>query len=255
MEYRIDHIDREKSSFIVNGQKRYKRPGTELMPKSITIHSTGNPRSTPQNERDWLMNPNNKRWASWHVCVGDSYAIEAIPINERALHAGHAKGNTESIGIEMVETGDRQKVISNTVKLTAELLRKCNLTTDDVVRHYDWSKKNCPRILNYEGWKGWIKFKVLLKAEMEGVDNMDEAKIIEILGKEIQKSLYPSSVTPGLGAWAKPNYINLNARGVAVAEERFNDVVTRGELFALLARLTEPETLLNLVEHAKNNAK
>lgn len=255
MNYIIEHIDRNKSSFIHPklGYRVYKRPGTHLVPKSITIHSTDNPRSTPQNERDWLMNPSNKRWASWHICVGDSYAIEAIPLNERALHAGHSRGNTESIGIEMVETGNRQKVICNTVKLTAKLLKQFNLTTNDVVRHYDWSKKNCPSILNYSGWKGWVEFKTLLRLEIEGDKNMSEEKIRKIVGEEIQKALYPSSVTSGLGAWSKPNFINLNARGIKVNEERFNDVVTRGELFALLARITEPKTLLNVIDHAENS--
>ena len=65
-----------------------KRSGRKITASTLTIHSTDNPNSSAQNERDWLVNPDNHRAASWHVCVDQREAVMAIPLDERALHAG-----------------------------------------------------------------------------------------------------------------------------------------------------------------------
>ena len=109
-----------------------KRGGKRINPTSITIHATANPKSTAQNERDWLVNPGNQRTASWHYVVGDNIIIEAIPPTERAWHAGNSTGNNTSIGIEMVETGNRKKVIENTIKLVKHLQKQFNISDDNV---------------------------------------------------------------------------------------------------------------------------
>lgn len=55
-----------------------------------------------------------------------------------------------------------------TIRLVKYLQKEFDIKDDNVVRHYDWTKKNCPRILNYNNWQGWIEFKSLLRSE----DNM-----------------------------------------------------------------------------------
>jgi N-acetylmuramoyl-L-alanine amidase len=143
------------------------RKGTKMKPSSITIHSTGNNSSTAKGERGWLTNPSNTRIASWHYVVGEDIIIQAIPDNEVAFHAGNATGNTTSIGIEMVHTGDRNKVLANTMDLVIMLMNKHKIGIDKVVRHYDWTKKNCPAILNLDNkWTGWTKFKSDLKLKL-----------------------------------------------------------------------------------------
>ena len=95
-----------------------------MSPQYITIHSTGNPKSTAMNERAWLTNPNNNVTASWHICVDEKEAVEAIPLNEVAWHAGDGgsgTGNRRSISIEICESGDRAKTLENAIKLTANL--------------------------------------------------------------------------------------------------------------------------------------
>ena len=72
-----------------------KRPGTKIKAEYITVHSTANERSTAQNERDWLVNPSNKRKASWHIAVDEKQAVEAIPLNEIAYHAGNREGTIQ----------------------------------------------------------------------------------------------------------------------------------------------------------------
>ena len=114
--YIVDHIPRNTPY--------NRRPGLPMSPQYITIHSTGNPKSTAMNERAWLTNPNNNVTASWHICVDEKEAVEAIPLNEVAWHAGDGgsgTGNRRSISIEICESGDRAKTLENAIKLTANL--------------------------------------------------------------------------------------------------------------------------------------
>lgn len=149
MNYKIQHIPINKT----------KRPGKKIKVEYITIHSTANERSTAQNERSWLVNPSNKRIASWHIAIDEREAIEVIPLDEIAYHAGNKEGNNKSIGIEICESGDREKTIRNAVKLVAKMLQEEGWGVDRLKRHFDWSGKNCPRIFNYNDWEGWAKFK------------------------------------------------------------------------------------------------
>lgn len=122
-------------------------------------------------------------------------------------------------------------------------------------RHYDWSGKNCPRILNYNNWQGWIEFKSLVKIELEGgIDMVTEERVKEIVKEEIELAIKPSIEKGSPDShWTNDNFVNLNARGIEITERRYDDLITRGEIFALLARLTEPKTLIGLIEHARDN--
>lgn len=144
------------------------RPGINMTPTTITIHSTGNPKSSAKNERAWLSNPANDRIASWHVCVDENEAYEAIPLSEVAFHAGNAAGNSTSIGIEICESGDRKNTVDNAVKLVAQMLNERSWGVAKLKRHYDWIGKNCPRIMNEDGkWTGWHEFKKAVEKELK----------------------------------------------------------------------------------------
>ena len=149
MIYKVQHIPISKD----------KRPGIKIIPEYITIHSTGNPKSTALNERNWLVNPNNNRVASWHIVVDEKEIIEAIPLDEMAYHSGSKEGNQKSIGIEICESGNRKKTLDTAVKLVAEILMVKNWGIEKLFRHFDWSGKNCPSIFNYNNWEGWEEFK------------------------------------------------------------------------------------------------
>lgn len=136
-----------------------KRTRIPMTPMYITVHSTANSNSTAKNERGWLTNPTNTTETGFHYVVDDREAIEVIPPNEVAWHAGDGRGqgNMASIGVEICESGDRQKTLENAIKLVQHLMKTHNIT--NVVRHYDWSKKNCPRILNTDSkWTLWNDF-------------------------------------------------------------------------------------------------
>lgn len=208
MSYIVNHIPKSNS----------KRPGKKIVPKYITIHSTGNKKSTAQNERDWLTNPSNTRTASWHIVVDEKGAIEAIPLNEIAYHAGDRTGNNTSIGIEMCESGNRNKVLDNTVKLVAKMLYDRKWGIDRLKRHYDWSGKNCPRILNYNNWKGWELFKFNVNKELT---------ILKQRGGNVSKH-EPSNWAKEDWEWAKRNKITDGSRP--------KDNATREEIIAMIRR-------------------
>lgn len=151
-----------REQFIEKGKRR---PGMMIEPTSLTIHSTGNPKSTAQNERDYLASQHNTSSTSWHVCVDQKEAIQAIPFDEKAHHAGGTgEGNMSSIGLEICESGDREKTFRNAIIVTAQILDRFGWTVENMKQHHDWNGKNCPRILRDTGRWEWFKEEV--KKEM-----------------------------------------------------------------------------------------
>lgn len=165
------------------------RPRGSYTITSITIHSTGNPTSTVEGERKWLDNPSNTRSAAWHYIVGEGVIIQAIPDNEEAWHCGSSYGNKHSIGIELTESGNREGVIDTGAEFVAYLLKKYNLSIKDVKRHFDWTGKNCPRILIDKNYikqnKDWNYFLEKVKKYMDGDEMVEKIRII-VDGKEVE---------------------------------------------------------------------
>ena len=124
-------------------------PDTKITTRTITIHNTGNIGAPAKNNHNYMKNCNKtgERTASWHFTVDDQYIYQAIPTNKKAWHAGNAKGNNESIGIEicMFNDAERQrKAYENAIELVKILMAYYNFDSSKVVRHYDYSKKSCP---------------------------------------------------------------------------------------------------------------
>ena len=212
MNYIIDHIPRSTPC--------NRRPGLAMVPQYITIHSTGNPKSTARNERAWLTNPANKVTASWHICVDEKEAVEAIPLNEVAWHAGDGgsgTGNRKSIGIEICESGDRQRTLQNAVKLVTKLLKERGWGVDKLRRHYDWNKKICPRIFYDSGkWTAWEQFKQAVQKELTGGGTVTPDKN------------QPSAWAKEAWEWAKKEGITDGTRP--------KDTMTREEMVTMLHR-------------------
>lgn len=157
VKYEVDHIPVGK-----------KRTGRSMNPTTLTIHSTGNANSTARGERGWLTNPDNTSSTGFHIVVDENRAIEVIPFDETAYHAGDGgsgPGNTTSIGLEICEPGDRLKTLENAAYLAAKILNDYGWGTDKLRQHYDWSRKNCPQILrdptsrggeSYQTWDWFV---------------------------------------------------------------------------------------------------
>lgn len=160
-----------------------RRPGLAMSATTITIHNTANPSSTARNERNWLTNPSNSATASYHIVVDQKEAIECIPLNEVAWHAGDGSGagsgNRTSIGIEICESGDYGATLDNAAQLAAAMLKERGWGTDRLRRHYDWSGKNCPRLMNADGsWGGWDDFVERVGRVMKEEEEVEEEPML-----------------------------------------------------------------------------
>ncbi|WP_138751844.1 peptidoglycan recognition protein family protein [Paenibacillus sinopodophylli] len=164
---------------IPKGTANNRRPALSMAATTITIHNTGNPSSSAKNERAWLTNSTNTRTASFHIVVDQLGAIECLPLNENAWHAGDgsgsASGNCTSIGIEICESGDYAKTLDNAVELVASMLKVRGWGVDRLRRHYDWSGKICPRKMYDEGkWTGWTGFKARVATKLQPTKEEDQ---------------------------------------------------------------------------------
>ena len=143
-----------------------------MTPKYITIHNTANDASA-NNEVSYMINNNYE--VSFHYAVDDKEAVQAIPENRCAWHAGDGAagtGNRYSIGIEICysKSGGNRFIQAekNAAYLTATLLKKYGWGIDRVKRHYDWSGKRCPhRTMDM----GWQRFLNMVQAELNKLKN------------------------------------------------------------------------------------
>lgn len=129
---------------------KYSRPGIKLdKVTKIAVHYVGNPKSTAKNNRDYFENlkDTHSRYVSAHFVIGlDGEIIQCLPLNEWSYCTNQANGY--SISIECCHpdaTGKFNAATENSlVELCAYLCKKFGLTSDDVIRHYDVTGKQCP---------------------------------------------------------------------------------------------------------------
>ena len=126
-----------------------RRSQRKMTVEYITIHSTGNPASTAQNEADNVCNNSPEKQVSFHWVADEDNIISTLPDNEVGWHAGDGTGagNYKSIGVEICESGDRKQTLLNAVELVKSLMSLHKIDIDHVVQHNHWSGKDCPRIL------------------------------------------------------------------------------------------------------------
>lgn len=126
----------------------------------IAIHWVGNAGSSAKNNRDYFNNSGVS--ASSHYIVGlDGEIIRCVPEDEIAYTTNSA--NSYSIGIENCHpdwTGKfNDKTYNSLVELCADLCKRYKLNPlDDLIRHYDVTKKCCPKWF-VDNPKEWNKFK------------------------------------------------------------------------------------------------
>lgn len=152
----------------------YSRPGIERDADEITgivIHYTANPGSTAQQNRDYFegLKDSGSTYASSHFIIGlEGEIIQCIPTSEIAYASNDR--NSDTIAIECChedETGEfNDETYESLVHLTAWLCGRFDLTTDDVIRHYDVNGKECP-LYYVEHEDAWEQFKDDVDAYIE----------------------------------------------------------------------------------------
>ena len=142
----------------------YSRPGTELAEvKGIVVHYTANPGTTAMQNRDYFagLAETHTTSASSHFIIGlEGEIVQCIPCSEIAYAT--KERNADTIAIECCIEDDTGKFNTKTyqslVELTTWLMGRYELGTDDVIRHYDVTGKNCPKYY-VENGSAWRMFK------------------------------------------------------------------------------------------------
>ena len=150
----------------------YSRPGTALEKvNGIVIHYTANPGTTAKQNRNYFngLKDSKKTKASAHFVIGlEGEIVQCIPCNEIAYASNDR--NSDTISIECCHpdaTGKfNQETKDTLIHLTAWLMGRYGLTTDDVIRHYDVTGKKCP-LYYVEHEDEWKKFKEEVDAYIE----------------------------------------------------------------------------------------
>lgn len=144
--------------------------GTNLK-KYLTIHETANKSkgADAQAHANLQKRPGNYQ-ASWHWQVDDTQAIQSYRHSAKCWHAGNAKGNAESIGVEICVNSDGNwaQTRANAVKLAAKILREEKIPVERMVQHNYWSGKNCPTNLRANNNAQWNQFVADVKKELQG---------------------------------------------------------------------------------------
>lgn len=147
----------------------WSRPQTRLKKvDGIVIHYTANPGSTAMQNRDYFENlpETQEAQASSHFVVGiEGEVVQCIPTSEWSYASNQR--NFDTISIECCHPDDSGEFTDETynsvVQLAGFLCRRFNLTSDDVIRHYDVTEKLCP-LYYVEHEDAWIQMKADIQA-------------------------------------------------------------------------------------------
>ena len=150
----------------------YSRPGIALEKiNGIVIHYTANPKSTAKQNRDYFegLKDSHETKASSNFVVGlNGEIVQCIPTWEVAYASNDR--NYDTVSIECChpdETGQfNTATYDSTVKLTAWLCTRFGLTSDQVIRHYDVTGKDCPKYY-VENPDAWIQMKSDIAAQIQ----------------------------------------------------------------------------------------
>ena len=148
------------------------RGGEEI--KYIVIHDTGNTSKGAGADNHFLFFNAADRQSSAHYFVDGKQILRVIKDEDKSWAVGDGGGkygitNENSISIEMCinSDGDFNKTYLNTLNLTKNLMNKYSISIENVVRHYDASRKICPNIWKENNWEKWNRFK-------EDLNNLDK---------------------------------------------------------------------------------
>lgn len=138
----------------------YSRPGVPLESvNAIVIHYVGNPGTTAQQNRDYFASlaETGEESVSSHFVIGtDGAIIQCIPLDEKSYCSNHR--NSDTISIECCHPDAEGCFTQETIDALAFLVRYLadgyGLSSEDVIRHYDVTGKECPKyyVVHEDAW-------------------------------------------------------------------------------------------------------
>lgn len=132
--------------------------------KYLVFHYTGNKGDTAENNARYFNEGN--RGASAHYFVSDKEIYQVVEDDRASWAVGDGNGkygitNSNSLNVEMCCWSDgtiSEKTENNALELGRYLMKKHGISMENVVRHYDASRKNCPNWSD-NNWERWNNFK------------------------------------------------------------------------------------------------
>jgi len=167
----------------------------------IVIHYVGAV-SSAKNNVDYFYNNNVGKSA--HYFVDEKEIWQSVEDKDIAWHCGaevyyNACRNSNSIGIEMCCKRNTQgelyiddRTIQNTIELVKILMEKYNVVIENVVRHYDVTRKICP-VPFVEEEVLWDNFKRRLMG-MEITDVIEALDYLEEKGKVTNREYWEKAI-------------------------------------------------------------
>lgn len=129
----------------------------------IVVHYTANPGSTAQQNRDYFesLKDSQETSVSSNFVIGlEGEIIQCVPTAEMAYASNNR--NIDTVSIECCHPDESGRFTDATykslVQLVAWLSQKFGLDTNDIIRHYDVTGKDCPKYF-VEDEEAWIQFK------------------------------------------------------------------------------------------------
>lgn len=139
--------------------------------KYIVIHYTAGDGDTARDNGLYFQREGGLG-ASAHWFVDEKNAVLSVPEEFVAWHCGgnvyiHPEcRNGNSIGVELCSDKDKdgfyyftEKTVENAVTLVRELMKKHDVSPENVIRHHDVTGKNCPAPFVGAGQDQWLIFK------------------------------------------------------------------------------------------------
>ena len=191
---------------------KYSRPQIPLKEvKKIAVHYVGNPNTSALANRNYFENcKEGGRYVSSHYIVGlKGEVIQCIPTDEWSYCTNQANGY--SISIETCHPRSdgvfNDSTYISLCELCAMLLKKFNLTTNDLIRHYDITQKTCPLHWTPTKYQSeavatarWNRFKQDVQTVMNG-GKVTRNNTVDITEASI-KNTKPATSTPNSNASA-----------------------------------------------------
>ncbi|GIM28764.1 hypothetical protein CPJCM30710_14300 [Clostridium polyendosporum] len=158
---------------VINGIKVNKQlininylADVTIVPQYIVIHDTDNRQfgSNAMANRNYFANDPEAK-ASAHYTVDQSNIIQVLEDTWYGWHVGDGDNplvsNLNTIGIELCVNPDNNfdKTLENGIALTKYLMEKYKIPASNVIRHYDVSRKICPKMMIEDRPDLWVYFK------------------------------------------------------------------------------------------------
>ena len=190
----------------------------------LVIHFTANDGDSAKNNADYFAR--EAPGASAHFFVDEREIWQSVQEKDIAWHCG-TRGmyfhpycrNTNSLGVELCSRKRGEKyyftpeTVKNAQQFVRSLMKRYGIPTENVVRHYDVTHKNCPAPF-VEDAGAWQRFKAGLM-EQAKEDNMTEKQVKQLI--EQSKAVFDTE--EAVPEWGRATIEKLTKRGLLRGED------------------------------------